>query len=118
MFHGEMLKKKFTSDFMFKESFVWLDSSTRSIHWAKSAADKNDPAASKYIMLAKNQDSQAIFGENKVKQAVGEAKGTATKIDSIPGGVVIHTDVGECLELKIPGDHAEDWVRVLRTLNG
>jgi len=52
-------------------------------------------------MLAKNQDSHAIFGENKVKQAVGEMKGTATKIDSLPSGAVIHTDLGECLELKV-----------------
>lgn len=29
----EMIKKKFSLDFIFKENFVWLESLSRSIHW-------------------------------------------------------------------------------------
>jgi len=29
----EMIKKKFSKDFMVKESFVWINPSARSIHW-------------------------------------------------------------------------------------
>lgn len=68
---------------------------------AKSIAEKADPSLSKYIDLAKNQDSQTIFGENKFRQAVGEMRGTAKLIESIPGGIIIHTDTNECLELKV-----------------
>lgn len=68
---------------------------------ARNSAEKSDPASSKYIMLAKNQDSQSIFGDNKVKQADGEMKGTAKGIESSSTGIAIHTDLGECLELKV-----------------
>jgi hypothetical protein len=28
-----MIKKKFSKDFMVKESFVWINPAARSIHW-------------------------------------------------------------------------------------
>lgn len=33
VFDGEMIMKKLNTDFMFKESFVWINLTTRSIHW-------------------------------------------------------------------------------------
>jgi hypothetical protein len=52
-------------------------------------------------MLAKTQDSNMIFGENKMKQAAGEMRGTAVKVEETTTGIVIHTDMGECLEMKV-----------------
>eukprot|EP01035_Chromulina_nebulosa_P031717 gene31717-42299_t len=118
MFDGEMIKKKFSTDFIFKENFIWMDSTSRSIHWAKNVAEKYDPASSRYIMLAKTQDSNMIFRDNnKMKQAEGDMRGTATRIEETPTGIAIHTDMGECLEMKMAGKQCEDWVKVLRTLN-
>ena len=71
------------------------------IYRAKNISEKYDPASSRYIMLAKTQDSNMIFRDNKVKQAEGEMRGTATKIDETPSGIAIHTDMGECLEMKV-----------------
>ena len=33
VFDGEVVKKKFTKDFMFKDTYVWIDPITRSLHW-------------------------------------------------------------------------------------
>eukprot|EP01035_Chromulina_nebulosa_P000785 gene785-1057_t len=87
MFDGEMIKKKFSLDFIFKENFVWLESLSRSIHWAKNIAEKSDPASSRYIMLAKTRDSNMLFGKSKVKQAEGEMRGTAIRIEETPWGI-------------------------------
>lgn len=29
----EMMKKKFSTDFLFKDSFIWINSTTKSLHW-------------------------------------------------------------------------------------
>ena len=30
---AEVMKKKFSKDFMFKDSYLWIDPLTKSIHW-------------------------------------------------------------------------------------
>jgi hypothetical protein len=33
VFDGETMKKKFSKDFMFKDSFLWVEALTRTLHW-------------------------------------------------------------------------------------
>ena len=85
------------------------------IYRAKNMAEKSDPASSRYIMLAKTRDSNMLFGKSKVKQAEGEMRGTATKIDETPSGIAIHTDMGECLEMKVSDGSIQLIVLLIET---
>lgn len=111
------MKKKFSTDFMYKDSYLWIIPSSRSLHWwgdlcrnnnnllntnrpsmlyrGKSAADIVNPKSSKYILL---DSSKSATGR---VLPPGEHKGTLKSIESSDAGIVITTQNEDFLEMKV-----------------
>eukprot|EP01036_Dinobryon_divergens_P030415 gene30415-39657_t len=112
VFDGEMIKKKFASDFLAKDAFVWINLCTKTLHWVKSPAERSSAKTSKYLLIRANKTHQLnthILGENK-----GEIK----SIMRMPGDsvLIISTKTGDYLELQVSADSLRNWVAVLRRL--
>lgn len=120
VFEGEIMKKKFSKDFRAKDSLLWVDPVTKSLHWAKSKSDK---ANSKYILLERDLKNDKGGSTLAVtSSASGEMKGTISNIECVGGTLTISTTSGDSLELKLSADgfppaekRAVDWVKVIQT---
>lgn len=111
----EVMKKKFSTDFMFKESFVWIQPDTKSLHWGKSAA-QGDRSHAKYVFL--DRTAQPSEGS----RPAGEMKGVLKRVDINGLSITLHLESGEYLELRVGQEgqgiaqkRAADWVKVLRS---
>jgi phosphatidylethanolamine-binding protein (PEBP) family uncharacterized protein len=123
VFAGEVMKKKYSTDFMFKDSFVWIQPLTKSLHWSKSASDRT--SNTKYIMLDRLVGYEG--GSSKGKGRGGEMKGLLKGVEHNGLQIIVQLESGEWLELKVAQDGAAgagsgsgqrrsaDWVKVLRT---
>mmetsp|Transcript_31198 Transcript_31198/g.42919 ORF Transcript_31198/g.42919 Transcript_31198/m.42919 type:complete len:333 (+) Transcript_31198:896-1894(+) len=113
VFDGETMKKKFTTDFLAKEAFVWINLCTRTLHWVKNQAERSQPRRSKYLLLKPN----ATHSQNL--HVLGEQKGEVRSVMRIPGDascIVLSTGGGDYLELQLPPASVRNWVTVLRRL--
>lgn len=105
-----MMKKKFTSDFVFKDNFLWINAKLRSLHWYTSyrmfynaytyfinrvndESEKSNPKNSQYLLLDKNDVSKKLQGE-----LMGVVKSV---VELNNGRIAITTESGEKLELKV-----------------
>lgn len=58
VFDGEIMRKKFSKDFLAKDSYIWIEPLTKSIHWAKSAAHKYESSKHKHFLLDKTSTAE------------------------------------------------------------
>eukprot|EP01038_Epipyxis_sp_PR26KG_P009665 gene9665-13013_t len=124
VFEGETIKKKFSQDFLFKDSFIWINPYTKSLHWAKSMSDKNSKIKHKCILLDRSNSYNTIGspGRNLIDtiKPDGETKGILSGIICKGGSIKLFLESNECLELKFgkegyPAKRAKDWTAVIRT---
>ena len=75
---------------------------TSSVIRAKSAADKIDPKHSKFLLLKKSTVPESV------QHKLGEKKGIVKGVMKLPhnGGIMVSTEEGEFLELKVFTDVA------------
>mmetsp|Transcript_2384 Transcript_2384/g.3661 ORF Transcript_2384/g.3661 Transcript_2384/m.3661 type:complete len:560 (-) Transcript_2384:8-1687(-) len=106
VFDGELVAKKSTGDFMYKKRYLWINPATRSLHWAKSLQAKSE---SKFIILKRTK--------NAIKPD-GYIKGVVHSAEFGPKGLVVCTEAGDSLELKLPSKSLNDWQKVFLTLIG
>eukprot|EP01038_Epipyxis_sp_PR26KG_P015099 gene15099-20316_t len=50
VFTGDVMQKKYSQDYTFKDTYLWVNPVQRSVHWAKNAADMSTKH-NKYILL-------------------------------------------------------------------
>ncbi len=74
------MKKKFSKDFMFKDSFLWIDPMTKSIHWGRSRDDKAVPKNQKYLLLDRFNSYGSSRADLDVKPS-GEMKGIIRSVE-------------------------------------
>mmetsp|Transcript_14272 Transcript_14272/g.21307 ORF Transcript_14272/g.21307 Transcript_14272/m.21307 type:complete len:184 (+) Transcript_14272:295-846(+) len=116
IFDGEVIKKKYCTDYRFKDSFVWVNLATKSMHWAKTESRKNQPELSKYLLFKKSKLMNEALKEERTK--IGEMKGVVKTIGKMPGekGLVIVTEDDEFLELKVSTEAVKNWIQVVKIL--
>eukprot|EP00597_Dinobryon_sp_UTEXLB2267_P010324 CAMPEP_0170099280 /NCGR_PEP_ID=MMETSP0020_2-20130122/943_1 /TAXON_ID=98059 /ORGANISM="Dinobryon sp., Strain UTEXLB2267" /LENGTH=452 /DNA_ID=CAMNT_0010321903 /DNA_START=1 /DNA_END=1359 /DNA_ORIENTATION=- len=116
IFEGDKMRKKFSSDYMFKESLIWVDPIKKSLHWTKTANDKSNAKNSKFLYFVRNKYTSNNKGPSIVPP-LGEQKGVVNSIDSIAGGILVSVENGEHLEIKIPQPKLlNDMMKVLKDL--
>jgi len=112
IFDGEPLKKKFSTDFMFKESFIWINPATKTLHWAKSLNEKENPRNSKYLSLC-GPTARPI----SQSATLGEFKGVVAKVkaNEKSNGIHLLTSSEEYLEIKTNPAKAEEMLKVIQS---
>ena len=76
---AETMRKKFSGDLVMKESFVWIDPASKSIHWAKAGTHKG--LKHKHILLDKNS-SYSIIGKDAPPAKEGDSSNTSNSSSS------------------------------------
>ena len=106
MFSGQVVTKKYSKDFLAKDTFMWISPSSRTIHWTKK---KNDMSQlhSKYVTLEERRDADPSL-------PLGQRVGSMVRHFNTKGGVVLEFS-DECfMELKMK--EVTDWHNVLDAL--
>jgi hypothetical protein len=110
MFQGEVLSKKHSNDFFFKDSYTWISPKFKTLHWSKTAKiDKTAPRETKYITLCNTNESKA-------DPNLGTLVDTLISVKKTSGGICMQLTNKHVLELKMSSDRAEDWMKVLDVL--
>jgi len=110
IFIGEIVQKKFCSDFLFKDSFVWVNLAKQSLHWAKSSIHKSDPKKQKYVMLQKNSN----LDFTKVE---GCCKGFAVGVTQENNKLIVTLDDKKTLKIKgLVKAKIDQWLFVIDSI--
>ena len=120
VFAGEMVKKKLASDFMAKDSFMWVDSINKTVHWSKSAEDKtHNVANSKYVLLKSGLSNSLNIGECKgvVKTMSLSGKSILLQLTSDGLDSTSSKNGAKSLELKMDATKAVGWMKVFKELS-
>mmetsp|Transcript_26722 Transcript_26722/g.36741 ORF Transcript_26722/g.36741 Transcript_26722/m.36741 type:complete len:512 (+) Transcript_26722:78-1613(+) len=112
LFEGEVMSKKFSSDFMFKNSWFWVDPITFSVHWVKAESEIGNRAVSKFLMSKKSR----VPLERHCR--LGTKKGIIRSVGKFPGstGIFISTDNEEYLEIRGTAHSLDNWLKVLKII--
>jgi phosphatidylethanolamine-binding protein (PEBP) family uncharacterized protein len=118
VFDGENVKKKFSKDFLAKDSFMWIDPLRKSLHWGKSSADKSNPSSTKFINLDRvnAMDSQPMH-----LRPQGEIKGLFKSLEISGTSLTVACENGDTLSMKFSDGNppaakrAADWAKMIRT---
>lgn len=116
IFQGEMLKKKFSTDYLHKDSFLWLDPATMSLHWTKSADDRVFNIASPKYLHLNTQAKCAGLPKELYKGPVGESKGYLESVTYNGKSLVFVLDTKRSLDIKMGSDKASLWQRVVKKI--
>lgn len=117
VFDGENVKKKFSKDFLAKDSYMWIDPLRKSLHWGKSAADKANPASTKFINLDR---VNAIDSQPMHLRPQGEIKGLFKSLEVNGTSLTVTCENGDTLSMKIndgtppAAKRAADWAKMIR----
>jgi hypothetical protein len=114
----ENVKKKFSKDFLAKDSFMWIDPLRKSLHWGKSSADKSNPSSTKFINLDRvnAMDSQPMH-----LRPQGEIKGLFKSLEISGTSLTVACENGDTLSMKFSDGNppaakrAADWAKMIRT---
>jgi hypothetical protein len=93
------MKKKFSTDFMFKDSIIWIEPGSKSLHWAKSVTERKSPHLSKYIFLNRVEQAKAT------SRPQGDLKGIFKSVEHHGTTIIVHLESDEFLELKVCSSH-------------
>lgn len=110
IFDGELVKKKFSTEYIFEDNFVWINAAQSTIHWTKVDADKTNLKLSKFILLRRSPSFE------KAKKDLGEMKGVVKSVEAVNGRLLLVADSGEKLELKLPNESIQQWAKVIDSL--
>mmetsp|Transcript_1164 Transcript_1164/g.1527 ORF Transcript_1164/g.1527 Transcript_1164/m.1527 type:complete len:761 (+) Transcript_1164:203-2485(+) len=106
VFDGMYMQKKYTSNMFFKQRFVWVCPSTRSLHWAKSARDRSENLNSKFLLVRMTRG----------KLPSGYFQGVVHCLGVSNTGLRLCTESGKFLDLQIPASTVKCWEKVLIAL--
>jgi hypothetical protein len=110
IFIGEIFMKKFSSDYTFKKSYVWIHVTTMRIYWAKSQADKDMVGRNKFLSLEQSSDcsiTDSSGSKGSVQSVTQPDKSTLT----------LATRDGQTLIIKsTSAERIEEWFVVLSSL--
>jgi phosphatidylethanolamine-binding protein (PEBP) family uncharacterized protein len=117
VFDGENVKKKFSKDFLAKDSFMWIDPLRKSLHWGKSAAEKANPSATKFINLDR---VNAIDSQPMYLRPQGEIKGLFKSLEISGTSLTVICENGDTLSMKFNDGsppavkRTADWAKMIR----
>ncbi|KAJ1438126.1 hypothetical protein B484DRAFT_444832 [Ochromonadaceae sp. CCMP2298] len=107
IFEGDAISKKFSTDYRAKDSVVWVNAPTLSLHWGKKGKDL---ANSKYVQLDRHRNGGIPLGENK---------GSAKALVRVGAGLTVTCWSGRTLDLKLASvKAAQEWEQVIEALQG
>lgn len=110
VFTGEIVTKKHSRDFFWKDSFSWICPKTCTLHWAKFAGiDKEAPTKSKYIRLK----DMTEYPDAKL----GTMIDTVTSVKLTSTGIVCNLKSNKSsLEFKMNSASSLNWFNVMTSI--
>lgn len=111
IFIGETFTKKYSRDYTYKNSFVWIHVPMMRIYWAKSQADKDIAGRNKYLSLEPPGNESFLVNSYGSKGSVQ----SVTQPDK--NTLILTTRDCQSLTIKsISAERIEEWLLVLNSI--